>query len=65
MRNLRKVREKVILANHLKESVVPLLRWPQFIKAGDNLSEKMKKKFWKHKYVDFQFILYPQHQDKF
>ena len=33
------------------------------LKAGDNLSDKLKKKIWRHKYVDFHNILYPNQEE--
>ena len=33
------------------------------LKAGDNISDTLKKKIWRNKYVDFYDILYPHHEN--
>lgn len=35
------------------------------LKAGDNLSDIIRRKIWRHKYVDFHNILYPHQEDSF
>ena len=35
------------------------------LKAGDSLSDRVRKDIWKHKFVDFHHLLYPHQEDSY